>query len=175
MKMLPGIRKDLVEHPGNTLGFVRLLFDLGNYLDASISILPFAKTHLTDPSYLVLAAKIHLANGLIEEAAGQLLDAMEISQAMPEAHYLLGLALLWLGDVGHAEQSLKNAIQFMADYEQAHRLLSAVFYQQGLNELSQHHHQVAGSLKKSVYNEIENNHPHHLLHYLRQKGLMHLK
>ncbi len=46
-----------------------------------------------------------------------------MSQALPEAHYLLGVALAWYGDIENAIKSFQLALMFEPQHLDAHRFL----------------------------------------------------
>lgn len=79
-----------------------------------------------DPAVRVAAAHSALAQGQYERAAEYCLDATEIQMALPEAHYLLGVALAWLGDLEHAEAALGHAVVMAPGLLDALRFLEAV-------------------------------------------------
>lgn len=61
---------------------------------------------------LLGAARCLLTLQRWEDAAGAALDAMQASKAMPDGHYLLGLALAWMGDQAHAARSIDLGLTF---------------------------------------------------------------
>ena len=69
-------------------------------------------------------ARAQLGQSRYEPAAGHALDALDLSQTLPEAHYLLGAALAWYGDLENASRSFQLAIQHEPNYLDAHRFLS---------------------------------------------------
>jgi tetratricopeptide (TPR) repeat protein len=79
------------------------------YDDAWILANKSCRLNPSDPMVHVLAGKAALQLGRFEEAVGKALDALEITQAFPEAHALLGMALSWYGDLESALQSFENA------------------------------------------------------------------
>jgi predicted AlkP superfamily phosphohydrolase/phosphomutase/tetratricopeptide (TPR) repeat protein len=76
--------------------------------------------HRQDPMVHVLLAKIALAKGEFEPCAEHALDALEITDAVPDAHRLLGISLAWLGDLDNAMTSLKTALHYDNDSAEAH-------------------------------------------------------
>lgn len=70
---------------------------------------------------LLALARARLASGSFEEAAGAALDALEITQALPEAHHLLGIALAWIGDLGSAKESFEMALRFAPSAQESRR------------------------------------------------------
>ena len=96
------------------------------------------------------AARAALALGRFEEAAGHALDALEITQAIPEAHHLLGVSLAWLGDLADALQSLDLAVQFDPDAADSHRFAALVAAALGDQEASERHRARVGELTATV-------------------------
>jgi predicted Zn-dependent protease len=78
------------------------------------------------PEPHVSAARAALELGDFEAAAEHCLDATERSMAIPEAHYLLGAALAWGGELGHAAQSLDIALRFSPSHRDALAFAAAI-------------------------------------------------
>jgi tetratricopeptide (TPR) repeat protein len=66
-----------------------------------------------------------------EPAAEACLEAMEIQQALPEGHLLLGVALAWLGMLDQSVQSLEIAVRLQPGLIEAHRMLAAIHRERG--------------------------------------------
>lgn len=79
-----------------------------------------------DPRVRVAMARSALAQGQYLRAAEACLDATEIQMALPEAHYLLGVALAWLEDLEHAQASFGTALALAPGMDDALRFLAAV-------------------------------------------------
>lgn len=92
-------------------------------------------------------ARAKLGQGLFEDAAGHALDALEINQAIPEAHYLLGAALAWLGELADALQSMDLAIQFDPQGQEAVRFALLI-----ASALGDHH---AGAKYRTRMNDLD--------------------
>ena len=71
-------------------------------------------------------ARAALAESRLEPAAEHALDALEISQAIPEAHMLLAAALAWHGDLVNAEASIGFALGFDANALEARRWAAVI-------------------------------------------------
>ncbi len=84
-------------------------------------------------------ARVQLGLGKFEDAAGHALDALELSQALPEAHYLLGVALAWYGDIDNATKSVQLALMFEPQHLDGHRFLYLLATKSGNNELAAKH------------------------------------
>lgn len=80
----------------------------------------------SSPEPHVAAARAALELGDFEAAAEHCLDATERSMALPEAHYLLGAALAWGGELGHAVQSLDIALRFAPSHRDALAFAAAI-------------------------------------------------
>jgi len=89
----------------NILGLVGRYSDARGYLDAA------KKRNPRDPAVHVGLARMQLALGGFEESAGHALDALEITQSLPEAHLVLGAALAWYGDLDNARTSIEFALR----------------------------------------------------------------
>ena len=72
---------------------------------------------------LVAQARALLALGEFERAAQQCLSAAERQRTLPEPHYLLGVALAWLGDRANARTSFGFALALEPGLIDAHRYL----------------------------------------------------
>lgn len=57
-------------------------------------------------------ARCQLALERWDDAASAALDAMDVHKAVPDGHYVLALALAWLGDMPHARQSADLGLTF---------------------------------------------------------------
>ncbi len=93
------------------LAFTALMQD--RYNEAYVQIQLAIAKNPTDPISHITSSKIELFRGHFEEAAAHALDALELTQAIPEAHYILGAALAWYGD----EESAKKSFEFAAAYD----------------------------------------------------------
>jgi tetratricopeptide (TPR) repeat protein len=108
------------------LAFASVLGVCGRHAEAREQYEAARKRNPRDPAAHVGLARAQLALGGFEEAAGHALDALEITQALPEAHLLLGAALAWYGDLENARKSLEFALKFDAGQVDAHRWLALV-------------------------------------------------
>jgi len=78
------------------------------------------------PEPHVTAARAALELGRFEACVEHCLDATERLMALPEAHYLLGAALAWAGELEHAAQSLDYALKFAPGHAETLRFAAAV-------------------------------------------------
>ena len=112
----------------------------------------------TDPhntaGHLALA-RAELARGRFEEAAGHALDALEITQAIPEAHHLLGAALAWYGDLPSAQQSFDTALQYDPDARESHRFAALLCALANDHEGSAQHRARANELSASDHHAAD--------------------
>ncbi|MEZ6235224.1 MAG: alkaline phosphatase family protein [Phycisphaerales bacterium] len=76
-------------------------------------------------------ALLELARRRWEPAAEAALDALDRRHRYPEAHYTLGVALAWLGDVAHAIQSFRVALSMRPGMVDAHLFLARLLARQG--------------------------------------------
>jgi tetratricopeptide (TPR) repeat protein len=79
-----------------------------------------------DANVCVARARLALQQGQHDQAVEHCLDATEIAMALPEAHFLLGVAFAWMGELEHAIQSLQNAAAMQPGHIEAQRFLAAV-------------------------------------------------
>ena len=84
-----------------------------------------------DPNVRLGLARALLGDRQWEPAAEACLEAMEIQQALPEGHLLLGVALAWLGMLDQAVQSLEIAVRLQPGLIEAHRMLAAIHRERG--------------------------------------------
>ncbi|MFO0962946.1 MAG: alkaline phosphatase family protein [Phycisphaerales bacterium] len=90
-----------------------------------------------NPLVRVAFARALMARGEHERAGEACLDATELQMVLPEAHYILGAALAWLGQLEHAEQSLRNAVTMQPGSIDAQEFLEAVAAAQGHAAIAQ--------------------------------------
>ncbi|MFM7260026.1 MAG: tetratricopeptide repeat protein, partial [bacterium] len=109
----------------NILALVGRYSDARGYFDAA------KKRNPRDPAAHVGLARMQLALGGFEESAGHALDALEITQSLPEAHLMLGAALAWYGDEENANKSIGFAIMHDAGMIDAHRWLAVLHARAG--------------------------------------------
>ncbi|MEY5033100.1 MAG: hypothetical protein RL354_2131 [Planctomycetota bacterium] len=113
-------RSEMALPLANILALVGRYSDARGYFDAA------KKRNPRDPAAHVGLARMQLALGGFEESAGHALDALEISQALPEAHLVLGAALAWYGDLPNARTSLEFALRHDRGQLDAERWLALV-------------------------------------------------
>jgi tetratricopeptide (TPR) repeat protein len=92
-----------------------------------------------DPNVRLGLARALLGDRQWEPAAEACLEAMEIQQALPEGHLLLGVALAWLGMLDPAVQSLEIAVRLQPGLVEAHRMLAAIHRERGSAEAAGRH------------------------------------
>jgi tetratricopeptide (TPR) repeat protein len=92
-----------------------------------------------DPNVRLGLARALLGDRRWEPAAEACLEAMEIQQALPEGHLLLGVALAWLGMLDQAVQSLEIAVRLQPGLIEAHRMLAAIHRERGNVALAGRH------------------------------------
>lgn len=112
--------------PQFALGLAAVAMQQGRYGAAAAF---GAKAVAADPNDFaghLACARAELAQGRFEEAAGHALDALEITQAIPEAHHLLGVALAWYGDFASALESLEMALRFDPGAAESHAFAALV-------------------------------------------------
>ena len=112
--------------PEMALPLANILALVGRYSDARGYFDAAKKRNPRDPAAHVGLARMQLALGGFEESAGHALDALEITQSLPEAHATLGAALAWYGDLANARTSLEFALRHDAGQLDAARWLALV-------------------------------------------------
>lgn len=85
-------------------------------------------------------ARAALEQGDFAAAADEALACVGLNHHQPRVHYLAGLALLWLGRVDEAEQSLLEAVAQNPLYHAAHLALARLYHKhrQDLFRLGEH-------------------------------------
>ncbi len=112
--------------PEMALPLANILALVGRYSDARGYFDAAKKRNPRDPSAHVGLARMQLALGGFEESASHALDALEITQSLPEAHLVLGAALAWYGDLANARTSLEFALCHDPGQLDAERWLAVV-------------------------------------------------
>ena len=112
--------------PEMALPLANILALVGRYSDARGYFDAAKKRNPRDPAAHVGLARTQLALGGFEESAGHALDALEITQSLPEAHLVLGAALAWYGDLANARTSLEFALRHDPGQLDAERWLTVV-------------------------------------------------
>jgi tetratricopeptide (TPR) repeat protein len=117
--------------PEMALALANILALVGRYSDARGYFDAAKKRNPRDPAAHVGLARMQLALGGFEDSAGHALDALEITQALPEAHLVLGAALAWYGDLANARTSIEFALRHDAGQLDAERWLALVAHKSG--------------------------------------------
>ena len=107
--------------PELAIGLGGILAVAGRYAEARRAFEAARARNPRDPAAHAGLARSALALGEFEDAAGHALDALEITQAIPEAHLILGASLAWYGDLENARTSLAFAIAAEPGQADAHR------------------------------------------------------
>jgi predicted AlkP superfamily phosphohydrolase/phosphomutase/tetratricopeptide (TPR) repeat protein len=105
------IERSVRTRPERALALANILALVGRYADARGYYEAARSRNPRDPSAHTGLARMQLALGGFEESAGHALDALEITQALPEAHLALGAALAWYGDLPNARTSIEFALR----------------------------------------------------------------
>ncbi|MEO8590841.1 MAG: alkaline phosphatase family protein [Flavobacteriales bacterium] len=120
------VEREAIGKPELANGLSALALLQGRYDDSARHAARAVASDPQDTAGHLAGARAALAQGRFEEAAGHALDALEITQAIPEAHHFLGVALAWYGDLADALQSLDVAIQYEGDAIESHRFAALV-------------------------------------------------
>lgn len=108
------------------LSFANILLIAGRYADALAHFERARQRNSRDSLAHIGLARAQLALGNFELSVEHALDALEISQALPDAHILLGAALAWSGDFANAATSISFGLRFGDGHFEAHRWLALV-------------------------------------------------
>ena len=106
------VSRELRAHPNLALNLADAMLREGR-IDESLQIC--RRTAKEDPKSvpaLLGIARCLLALERWDDAASAALDAMDVHKALPDGHYMLALALAWLGDMSHARQSAELGLSF---------------------------------------------------------------
>ncbi|MBL8756707.1 MAG: alkaline phosphatase family protein [Planctomycetes bacterium] len=93
-------------------GLAECLLHLGRYDEALRLVREARRADPKAMASILLESQALLCTGAWENAAEAALDALDLERAHPEAHWLLGCALAWYGDLAQALQSLQLGLQF---------------------------------------------------------------
>jgi len=106
------VARDLRTHPNLALNLADALLR-ERRIDESLQLCRrVAKEDPKSMPALLGIARCMLALERWDDAASAALDAMDVHKAVPDGHYLLALALAWLGDMPHARQSAELGLTF---------------------------------------------------------------
>ncbi|MFO0962216.1 MAG: alkaline phosphatase family protein [Phycisphaerales bacterium] len=125
-EMVAEIEREYGKHDVMALPIAQLLATQGRWADADRYFERAAAHDPRAPEIRVAMARSALAQGAHERAAERCLDATELQMALPEAHYLLGVSLAWLGDLDNARASLQHALKFQPGHVDAWKFLAAL-------------------------------------------------
>ena len=120
------IERAVRTRPEMALSLANILAIAGRCAEARSYYEVARKRNPRDPGAHVGLARMQLALGGFEESAGHALDALEITQALPEAHAVLGAALAWYGDEANAKSSLAFALRHDSGQLDAERWMALV-------------------------------------------------
>jgi Flp pilus assembly protein TadD len=132
------------------------LLQLGQTLTAlgreeAAATLARAATHEPDNPLVAMAqAREALLHGRHADVIDHTLRAAELRQALPEAHFLLGISLAWLGDLKHARTSLEFTITLQPGMVDAHRFLAIACRATGDPEAAERHDARANGLLERI-------------------------
>ena len=117
--------------PTLRLPLAECLLQQGRF-DAALALAQEARR--SDPrgmTPILLVAQALLCKRVFEGAAEAALDALDIDRAQPDAHWLLGTALAWCGDLPQAQQSLDLGLHFDGRHVECLRTASVVLRARG--------------------------------------------
>ncbi len=118
----PAARQDATLLPQ----LARLQLHAGMHDAAIATAQRMTSTSGKSPATLLLAAEAQLGKRNWEASAQCALDAMEITQAIPTAHWILGTALAFAGDLENAARSFELGMQFDKNHLACHESAAAV-------------------------------------------------
>ena len=135
------------------------LLQLGQVLTAleredAAATLARAATHEPDNPLVAMAqAREALMHGRHEDVIDHTLRAAELRQTLPEAHFLLGVSLAWLGDLSNARKSLELTLALQPGLVDAHRFLAIVCRAVGELDAAERHDARATGLLERILRE----------------------
>ena len=100
---------------------------LKRWADAKRIAERLVQTDPDDPRALHALGSAEMYLGNLERAAEMCLSAIERRHFYPEAHYMLGVTLVWMKDFPRAIQSLKAAVSMQPGYLNAYRYLASIY------------------------------------------------
>ncbi|MCE9620623.1 MAG: alkaline phosphatase family protein [Planctomycetes bacterium] len=95
-------------------------------------------------------ARASLGLKRFDDAVDHTIRAAELHHLLPEAHFLLGVALAWLEDFPHARQSFEVALSMQPNLVDTHRFMTLVCGALNLSEPAAKHAAQADLLLKQV-------------------------
>jgi len=128
---LEPIERAARSRPELALSIGGVLGACGRYADARSYFAQAKARNPRDSAAHIGLARNELALGHFEPAAEHALDALEISQGLPDAHLILGAALAWYGDEDNAKKSIGFAIMYDPGLLDAHRWIAALHAKAG--------------------------------------------
>ena len=147
---LATIERSARDKPEWSLALGSMLMLCRRYDDARAHFAAAKQRDPRDPQGHISLARVELARGVFEPAAEHALDALDISQSLPDAHLLLGAALAWCGDYANARSSLEFALHFGDGQVEAHRWMALVAQLGGDAPLAAHSRERVHALLASV-------------------------
>jgi tetratricopeptide (TPR) repeat protein len=147
---LATIERSARDKPEWSLALGSMLMLCRRYDDARAHFAAAKQRDPRDPQGHIGLARVELARGVFEPAAEHALDALDISQSLPDAHLLLGAALAWCGDYANARSSLEFALRFGDGQVEAHRWMALVAQLGGDAPLAAHSRERVHALLASV-------------------------
>jgi predicted AlkP superfamily phosphohydrolase/phosphomutase/tetratricopeptide (TPR) repeat protein len=106
----------LVSAPALRIGIAECLLHQGR---VELALRLCTEARAADPQALapmLVQAMAHLCNRDYERAAEAALDALDVQRSLADAHWLLGLALAWYGDLEQAGTSLSLGLDFAPEH-----------------------------------------------------------
>ncbi len=147
---LAAIERSVRDKPEWSLALGNLSMLCHRYADARVHFTAAKKRDARDALAHLGLARVELACGVFEPSAEHALDALDISQSLPDAHMLLGAALAWCGDCANARSSLEFALRFGDGQVEAHRWMALVAHMCGDAPLAAHARERVCALLASV-------------------------
>ncbi len=97
-------KPELALHVAQVLAFAQRFDDAEPFYKIAL------ERNARDPAPHVGLCNCCVARGAFDDAIDHALNALEITQKLPEAHLLLGIALAWTGELVHAKSSFEFAL-----------------------------------------------------------------
>jgi len=127
------------DRPDLAVGLGDVCSTLGDWLEAELHYRSAVQHNPGNSQAHVGLARSALGRGQYERAAEHSLDALERDQRIAEGHFILGIALAWLGDEVNAIQSLSHALRIQPGMIDAHAFVGELLQRQGKGEQASSH------------------------------------
>ncbi len=149
-KMTDDIAKIAEAKPELALNVGNVMALSGRHTEANHLYAIALRRNVREPYAHIGLCRCSVAAGKFDDAIEHALTALELTQALPEAHYLLGVALAWSGDLVNAKASFGFALAHDSGNLDSVRFLALLAETQGERSDAHAHRNRAQVLNASV-------------------------